>query len=482
MAMVQMTGALPGGLPGAVASNSMPTNGMANGMPPSPGVNNNFAGSSPAQMQQKMLRQRQLALERRRIAGRHASGGMAQANQLPVDNLYTKAPGWDRVLGEGIEKPGSLAEKAELAFQSKKGPTVVKTLNSLPSVDEKAEDLDQPAAMSSRSTSDMQGKPKTGSTRSGTGLGDHDEIEICDMIDSVLLEHPQVESRGPAPQIDSSPGWNLHVEHQPTAPQHASDVTVTAVSAVATSAPVQDSGRRWYKPWQRAKPTPAPALATVVEKRPSIEETAVSAFSVDRHSISTPDSIDINSGASSMAWGNGGAGGVRARRRKHSPESEDTDSQFMGEMMAPGTIVEQQPMRSPAPKPKATQSLAAPAPAVAHTTTSVQPFAGETVLKSEPKMSDSSSKFTSFARPKREEEVQAFRPDLDEMSDVGDRPARPDRQRPSREPGWNSQVDSGGEQMVRKRFWKPFGSSKPPPPSTNAGGSVETTMVCAFDG
>mmetsp|Transcript_136627 Transcript_136627/g.237540 ORF Transcript_136627/g.237540 Transcript_136627/m.237540 type:complete len:492 (-) Transcript_136627:146-1621(-) len=491
MAMVQMTGALPGGLPNTIATGGMPTSGMMNGVPPSPGVNNNFAGGSPAQMQQKMLRQRQLALERRRLAGRHASGGMAQANQLPVDNLYSKAPGWDRVLGEGIEKPGSLAEKAEQAFSAKKGPTVVKTINSLPSVDEKTEEIDQPAAVSSRSTNDLQAKPKRVSTRSnGNGVEGSDEIEVCDIIDSVFLEPPKMDSqqRGAAPQIDSSPGWNLHVEHQPSAPQPAADVTVTAVSAVA-SHKTEDSGRRWYKPWQRApKPAPAPAPAPVVEKKPSIEETAVSAFSVDRHSISTPDSVtDLNTGASSMAWG-GGAGGARARRRRPSPESEDTDLQFMGEMMAPGAIEER--LRSPAQRPKATP-VQANTPQVTqttvthtvpHTTTSVQPFSNEN-MRPESKMTESSSK-TSFARPKRDEgsDVQAFRPDLDEMSDVGDRPARPDRQRPSREPGWNNPVDGGGEQMVRKRFWKPFGNSKPPPPSGNSAGSVETTMVCAFDG
>lgn len=493
--MVQMTaglnGGMPGGLPGGMP---MPGGGMPNGgMPPTPGAANSFGASSPAQIQQKMLRQRQLALERRRIAGRHASGGMAQANQLPaVTEVQTKAPGWDRVLGEGIDKPGSLAEKAEQAFQQKKGPSVVgmKALHQMPTVDEKVEDNEQPAAVSSRSNHDLASKPKRASTKSGF---DGDEIEICDVIDSVLLEpssmnsrvqHPQHERGGPT----GGAGWNLHVEHVPAAAPVADSVTAVSVNPnVSTS--TAESGRKWYKPWSRApKPAPAPAPAVQAQKKNTPEVSMVQAF--DARGVSTPDSIpEMNgpTGASGMAWG-GGAGGSRPRRRRASPQrthSDDLDQDFMGEMMAPGAIHDSS-SRAQAPMHKAQHTPVSSMPAggrsspvqaaAPYTTTSVQPLStadgGPTSRQNE------SSHGKPFTRPRPTDdvtEVQAVS-NIDEMSDFGDRPARPDRRHPNRDPGWSGQADrSGGEEMVRKRFWKPFGGSKPPPASTE-----EPTMVCAF--
>lgn len=323
LVMVPQSDYLPGGAqwsgvvsPGANVM-TLDVNTGALSMPPNPGAPSPGGGQFSKQegIQQKMARQRQLALERRRMAGRNCAGGMAQANQLPAaaSALPSKAPGWDRVLGEGIDKPGSLAEKAEAALRTsdvKKSPLVVgKSNGNLQSVDEMLQqDLASvtPVLPSSPGcaieTPEKQPAAKR-LTTPGSNQGAADELECMDMD----FDFPAGSAKGPAPGNFAKPepaihnnngnGWSLQSdEDTPTA---GTSPMGGAVGMEQPAAGSETGGKRWYKPstWGGTKPKPEPSLA-----RPGQSNNvgAVSSFSSDIQPMGgrpqqrprTPDSGD----------------------------------------------------------------------------------------------------------------------------------------------------------------------------------------------
>jgi len=309
-------GQRPCGSPwGQGGANVISLEGGGAGLPPSPG-NAAFSTKDSGAIQQKMARQRQLALERRRAAGRQLGGCMAQANQLPVAQVQAKAPGWDRVLCEGIDKPGSLAEKAEAAFNDAKDG-VVKTSSVMEKVEENFK-----VEAESQVTAKPSGRPE----KSMTGL--LEEIEDFDVLD---VEVPRDD--GPKPvliqkggeQTEQSKGWNLQTEPAAAPVQQA-------------SGPAQQDApqSRWYKPstWRRgAAASAAPANGGLDDMAPMASNTEV-----QRIGLKTPP---LDSDWSVGPTFNSPNGPARRRPRRPIAESPPPTTQpavDLDAMMCPGAI------------------------------------------------------------------------------------------------------------------------------------------------
>lgn len=312
VAMVPSSMQLSGGPWAPGGANVLSLDGGGPFQPPSPGAPSQggaFASKDAGQIQQKMARQRQLALERRRMAGRMTAGGMAQANQLPAPaaTLPTKAPGWDRVLGEGIEKPGSFAEKAQAAFDGTQSTTIVKAGTQLTSVNENAEqrgvDSQQNSARSASNTLlEEKQMPKPLATQ-----GTIEEVDLDMAISDVLdIELPTLDSRSqklpgrihrqespggfqqPTNNLEAAKmgdGWGLQVE----------DSMSGAGMLAGAQAQDQAGGRRWYKPSTWNKPNQEKSNKGA-RNSATVEVTAVSALSSDiqRLGARTPDSNEMN--------------------------------------------------------------------------------------------------------------------------------------------------------------------------------------------
>jgi len=343
-------------------------------MPPNPGAGGAaFAGKQDVnQIQQKMAKQRQLALERRRMAGRMTAGGMAQANQLPAPSsqLPSKAPGWDRVLGEGIDvKPGSLAEKAEAAFNDAKGgrptPLGMKASTPLMSVDEKGEVETMSTALEG-----VGCNPGPGS-RSGMhapmATSGIEEIEVSDDIDfdqPSSFDQPSG-GRKPGPMqmpggqsqqaqqqqnAKASPGWGSLQEEEPAA---------QAQQPAAAEAGQEAGGRRWYNPTTWTKPKQSAAKANAGEDN---SVTCVQGFNenagVQRMGLRTPDSD-----AGAPLSFSGPSRDSPQRRRPRQPESQSPVPQSTAAEMdfslfdCPGAIIDA-PLPAASPLPSKAQSNA----------------------------------------------------------------------------------------------------------------------------
>lgn len=320
MPMQASYGQIPCGSPwGQGGANVISMEGGGAGMPPSPGTAA-FSTKDSGAIQQKMARQRQLALERRRAAGRQLGGCMAQANQLPVSQVQAKAPGWDRVLCEGIDKPGSLAEKAEAAFNDAK-KSVVKTSNVMEKVEE-----------SFKVEPESQGPVKPSGCPEKTMSGLLEEIEDFDVLD---VEVPKGDAPKPVliqkggEQTEQSKGWNLETEPS------------TAPMQQAPAPAEQDAPQsRWYKPstWRKGAPAsaaPSNGISNDIAPAPANTE-------VQRIGLKTPP---LDSDWSVGPTFNSPHGPARRRPRRPIAESPPPTTQpavDLDAMMCPGAIFDDQ--------------------------------------------------------------------------------------------------------------------------------------------
>jgi hypothetical protein len=440
-------------------------------MPPSPNARNSPVmpaqafKQDPGQMQQKMARQRQLALERRRMAGRHAAVGMAQANQLPqpMVSVHAKVAG---LLGEGLDaSPGSFTGKAEAAFQDGRRPLMggLKSMNSLKPVDEYNE---QPRQSTPAYNSALPSERKMHFHKKDS----IDEIEICDAIDSVLLDLPSYDSQNQeaakkslpggirSAANDASKGWSLHVE------ETVGPTQTGTVQRVQTLQPEQPSneGRRWYKPstWQKSVPKQSVAATTSGVGNSGSEVTQISTFGSERAGARTPDS------RSDTPNGNGGWSGPGGRRKrpgasqpKQASMMNDMDFDFMDVQVCPGSIAE--------------PTEASPSPQVTH---SRPPRGGR-------ERGESFKSTPAFKESKTEDVVEALMNDLN--SEIGDtsldnpmpRPIPVDTAPPRQTEDRQAQES---QQPKQRRFRMPWSSSTNKQ-SASPEPTVETTMISDFN-
>lgn len=451
-------------------------------MPPSPSAGN-ISSTPAAQLQQRMLRQRQLAMERRRVAGRHAAGGMAQANQLPAMSPMLKAPGWERVLGEGIEKPGSLVDQAEKAFKHSvvhhgKRDQDWRSKSGLSSVEEhRAHDAGQDAGEPTATPS-----PSGGVTSAATRNHLAPAIdEIDDIIDVALAEPTGAELDGaPRGNIKEVTSWNLHVEPARVVPSAAE---VTPVQG--TGAARADDGRRWYKPWgNRSKSNPPPSQNSGAAANNAgtgsgpPEATPISDFSTDVRGVTPPESA--NASQVGGLWDSPRSGGSRPRRRgsaggrprQRSVESDAGLDDLISEMCSPGVIAEEAvaatpPLPSPAASPSVHRTALVPQVGRSSPTPSSASFCSNCGAKFQ-----SDAKFCSSCGTKREQApapaaptpvaatpvaatpVEASVVTSIETFNAGDSAGDLDR--------LPVQAERSEGQKSRKRFWKPFRGAAPP--------------------
>lgn len=374
------------------------------------------------------------------------------------------------MLGEGIDKPGSLAEKAEAAFnESNKRSLAVKTKSTLMPVDEQGEQ-EADAVLSTSNSNFAEDKPMRQRTFAPQ-ISSIEEIEMSDIIDDVFLESTSGFRPAPGPMHepggqrvpqsgDAGTGWSLHVEEQPTPQPAASDNN--------------DGGRRWYKPstWQRSKPAGTPA--NNAGNGNHVEVTQISGFGNDRAGLATPDSDD------GPVWAGAGGGRQRPRRAAARVSPAPRPDAAFDVMECPGAINDgpvadappddkirrndrvRTPLEEDRHPPHGQGFGVAPAASRVHTEDMVEGF-------SEP---------TREFGHKPDRKVRHFTPEAS-----GGREAAPVGQSA---PSWNLQVEEPKpreepeprEDPVRKRFWKPWGASKQQAATPAA--TVEQTMVCAF--
>jgi len=468
------------------------------------------------------------------------AGGMAQANQLPAPaatGAIQKAPGWDRVLGEGIDKPGSLAEKAEAAFNdAKKTGLIVKTTNQLQPVDEKGEvkDLKDSAYLNSPVAAQNTAAPKK------PVAAPVEEFEVTDILD---FEQPgfdkesfrpvqPIRMQGPprdeAPSGNMNAGWNMQTED-----------TMPVQSAAPGQEPAGGGGRRWYKPSTWNKPS-KPAAANNMAKGADSQPTPISSFNTDvqRIGVVTPDDNEQPTFSNSP--------GRRRPRREQpgfspAPQNAPAVDMDFGFMACPGAI-DDAPLPAPTvPVAKAQSNSKHHSSCVERAAFPQEERAAQRAKEAEEKASVAQGKLAQLERQKKDAiaredfleanrikaEIEAFQaqersgaaaapapapraaaapsnavqpftrgqpspePIVNEYaSEVSNQSGQNSRARPrpAAQDNWNAQVEEPvgrssptEEQPVRKRFWKPWqggGAKAAPAPAAPA---QEETMVSAFD-
>jgi len=312
-----VAGALPAGARAAELADE-----VAN-VPSGAGAQGGVCVTSPMQIQQKMQRQRALAIERRRMAGRHAAGGMAQANQIPLAStaLHLKsARSASFVPSE--DSPGSFAERAEKAFQA---TSAAGKKTQLPAVEVgRGEEPTASGAMGSRVLAhSVEDKAAMRSSAYST----IDEIEV---FDCDLHGHLPEAQRCARKERGGGTGWDLHVEQQRPPAFDACAEQVIPLSEESTT-----PGRRWYKPWG-GKPKPvAQASAAGSSSRGTgsnaVERTAVCAFgAADRWGSASPEPFGSMGSSSnepgSLAWGGGGSSCSTSRSLPRGQSQTSTDA------------------------------------------------------------------------------------------------------------------------------------------------------------
>jgi len=333
-------GQLPGGFQhmGSPGANVLSMDGGA-GMPPSPGAAGTpFSAKDSGQIQQKMARQRQLALERRRMAGRMAGGCMAQANQLPTTQVQAKAPGWDNVLRDGIDKPGSLAEKAEAAFSdAKKTSVAVKTSGIGEKVDDnfKVEPESQ-ASLANASASPIEAQPKISSQNSLEEIEDFD-IDFGmggNAPKPVLIQKGGDDSEVKRP-VEQPKSWNMQLDPTP-AIDVGHNPTPLQQQQMHDAAQAAGQQSKWYKPstWRSARSVPAPAAGA------SNEVTAVTSNTdIQRLGVSTPpDGNNWSVPRGDFSSPNNNRRGQPRRRIAESPPPSSQPALDLDFMACPGAI------------------------------------------------------------------------------------------------------------------------------------------------
>lgn len=500
----------PGPSPGACNVLSLDGGGSMMQMPPSPGApgaGGAFGKQSQSQIQEKMARQRQLALERRKLAGRVAAGGMAQANQLPPASVQPlKAPGWDRVLCDGIDKPGSLAEKAEAAFKAdsklKMSPMSLKAHGQLGVLDDKGfgeAEAKTPTRFPSPMMSEVKPKPTN-----------PEEWEMTDILD---FETPNIQNdfNRPQPGQFQKPGigggdigaksWNMQVEEPISVPQAAAPQEQANGGA----------GRRWYKPstWNKGrKSVEEPQPTSVVQALGTVQPMSTSELT---------DDAPLHFSGENKSPG---------RRRRPQPVTEAKPAAMDIFMDCPGAIFDTPAPAAQVPTPKVK-------PRNKHFSEDVEraafPQEERAAKLAEERANSTQGKLEALEKRKKQAianedflEAQRLKGEIEALQkEANAQPAPapnavqslssapPQRnigddevltfngpqgmmQRPARQPAadsWNTQEPSsaqpapGADGPVRKRFWKPWGGGPAAPEKKRESPSLveEATMVSMFD-
>jgi hypothetical protein len=283
---------------------------------------------------------------------------MAQANQLPIAGGPAKAPGWDRVLGEGIDKPGSLAEKAEAAFNdAKKGSSLVVKASPLHSVDEKAIS-EADAIMPSYSNSPAANERKPTPNKNFGSAKTIEEIEVSDILDfdqpkfNGDLKPPPGQFYKPGVNdrdLSGGKGWNMQIDEPIQQMQAMPDVS--GPGEQLQNGPT----KRWYKPstWnQNQKGKQAPNNNANAPKSVTEEPTSMQSFGPDIQRIgSSSPSGDKYSGEKHFSGEHKSPG--RRRPRPQPAQEMEPVAVDCGFMDCPGAIIDTPAPAALAPAPKA---------------------------------------------------------------------------------------------------------------------------------
>jgi len=226
---------------------------------------NPAVNASPAQLQQKMMRQRQLMLARQRGAAKMVLGGMAQANQhAPTGSCVQNSnmQGWGASVESGPEFPDKVNTNT---FSSGK-------VQATPTPKEKGQMNSMETLMQSTATRLLK-DPLTTTQAIEDAMDGIAEIHIDSTEDA--RHHVDMQPR----QANKERGWNLEIEdHQQ---QQANKPQSDAKS------------RRWFRPWGgKAKPseTNCKDVHTDKDANANTEITQISHFGNDRIGVCTPDS------------------------------------------------------------------------------------------------------------------------------------------------------------------------------------------------
>jgi hypothetical protein len=466
---------------------------------------------------------------------------MAQANQLPAaaSALPSKAPGWDRVLGEGIDKPGSLAEKAEAAFKDAGlSSLVVKTASNLQSVDETREqeggNVIPPYSPSSLAIDRSISKPKP-----LTPTRTIEEFELSDCLD---IEQPSFDLRGPrlmqqqgdvsdrdAPR-DPGKGWNMQGLSQDAATPMS--VGGGMAGGIPTQSPIgMNNGpeptagsRRWYKPstWNRASASKAPGANNAVASMNEVP-TPMSSFdtNIQRMGVTTPDS----DGQDSPPMFSGASGPGRRRPRRDPPHGglmslDQSEPQIAavecGFMECPGAIIDAPTAVVTAPVAKAQSNPKHHSGGVERAAFPSEERALQRAREEAERASAARGRLGELEDQKkaaigREDfmEAQRIKGEIEAFKAQAKAPApanqvsQPSTQQPAQQGvdrsnnspsrqdgGWNAQSQaeepsrvspSPAEEPVRKRFWKPWAGPKPAAAPASAAPTEAETVISAFD-
>lgn len=200
---------------------------------------------SPAQRQQKMLRQRQLALERQKRANKNALGPsvIAQAHDLPViAQAYPKAAGWNQLLDLGAtgekppglhQEPGRKTPGAGIANKSRTplggvGATIISTT------------CTTATARGMQPTSDVWDKQSAVESALLDMNQPIEELNLAGVQETVAQDNIGLEEPLPERKKEKA-GWNLEIE-EVRGGRAAPDMDAEAENG---------GGKRWFRPWKK---------------------------------------------------------------------------------------------------------------------------------------------------------------------------------------------------------------------------------------